>query len=78
MISYKQRSEQATNPALKKLFQIMDEKQTNLCVSADVTKQQELLDLADLNHFSSIIIEGDQQRISSTLARIHPWHTSRL
>ncbi|XP_004086983.1 uridine 5'-monophosphate synthase [Oryzias latipes] len=36
------------HPLASKLLQIMEEKQSNLCVSADVTSSEELLQLADL------------------------------
>ncbi|XP_027003918.2 uridine 5'-monophosphate synthase isoform X2 [Tachysurus fulvidraco] len=36
-----------THPVAKRLFTLMEEKRTNLCVSADVTHMQELLELAE-------------------------------
>ncbi|KAK2849641.1 hypothetical protein Q7C36_008424 [Tachysurus vachellii] len=36
-----------THPVAKRLFTLMEEKRTNLCVSADVTHTQELLELAE-------------------------------
>lgn len=47
MLTYKQRAEQCANPTAKRLLQLMDDKQTNLCVAADVITKKELLDLAD-------------------------------
>lgn len=35
------------HPLASKLLKIMEEKQSNLCVSADVTSSKELLQLAD-------------------------------
>lgn len=35
------------HPLASKLLTIMEEKQSNLCVSADVTSSEELLQLAD-------------------------------
>lgn len=35
------------HPLASKLLQIMEEKRSNLCVSADVTSSEELLQLAD-------------------------------
>ena len=42
---YSERAKITTNPAARELLQLMDEKKTNLSVSADVTTSQELLDL---------------------------------
>lgn len=47
-LSYSQRANSALNPAGKRLLKLMDEKQTNLCVNADVSSCQELLAFADL------------------------------
>lgn len=47
MLTYTQRAKQCTNPTAKRLFHLMDEKQTNLCVAADVITKKELLQLAD-------------------------------
>ncbi|HSW86409.1 MAG TPA: orotidine-5'-phosphate decarboxylase [Rhabdochlamydiaceae bacterium] len=47
MISYKERSSLSRHPAAKKLFALMDEKKTNLSVSADLTHAEELIQLAD-------------------------------
>lgn len=48
MLTYKQRAEQCTNPTAKHLLHLMDDKQTNLCVAADVITKKELLNLADV------------------------------
>ncbi|MCI4378811.1 hypothetical protein PGIGA_G00220570 [Pangasianodon gigas] len=37
----------STHPIAKRLFTLMEEKRTNLCVSADVTHTRELLELAE-------------------------------
>lgn len=46
-LSYKRRAELCTNPTAKRLFSLMEEKQTNLCVAADMTSSRELLKFAD-------------------------------
>jgi orotidine 5'-phosphate decarboxylase subfamily 1 len=43
-----ERMQQCRHPFAKKLIEIMQEKQTNVCVSLDVTTKAELLRLADL------------------------------
>ena len=43
---YKERAKTATHPIAKKLFHIMEEKKTNLCASADLTKAESVLNLA--------------------------------
>ena len=45
--TFKERAELCTHPLSKRLFTIMDQKQTNLALSADVTTAEELLALAD-------------------------------
>ena len=46
-LTYAQRADLTHNPVAKKLFTIMEKKQTNLAVAADVTSKAELLALAD-------------------------------
>ncbi|MCH9630963.1 MAG: Orotidine 5'-phosphate decarboxylase [Chlamydiia bacterium] len=46
-LTYEERIEHAVNPAAKKLFAIMGEKQSNLCFNPDVTKAADLLKFAD-------------------------------
>ncbi len=46
-MSYQDRAALVTNPAARRLFEIMPAKQTNLCVAADLTTKRELLELAD-------------------------------
>lgn len=45
--SYSQKAQSVLNPVAKHLFLLMEEKQTNLALSADVVKSQELLEIAD-------------------------------
>ena len=47
-LSYKERAGLVTNPVAKRIFDLMDDKKTNLALSADVTDCFELLRLADL------------------------------
>jgi uridine monophosphate synthetase len=46
--SYSERAHYCLAPLAKNLFQLMDDKQSNLGLSADVTSAAELLELADL------------------------------
>jgi uridine monophosphate synthetase len=46
--TYAERAHYCLSPIAKNLFQLMDEKKTNLALSADVTSAQQLLKLADL------------------------------
>lgn len=48
MHTYTDRAELTNNPTAKKLFALMDQKQTNLCHNPDVTSKEEFLRLADL------------------------------
>ena len=45
--TYSQRALKALNPVARKLLHLMDEKKTNLSVSADVTKASQLLQIAE-------------------------------
>lgn len=47
MLTYSQRAALCTNSAAKKLLELMDKKQTNLCLSADSTTKADLLALVD-------------------------------
>lgn len=47
MLSYTDRVQHTNNPTAQTLFRLLDEKQTNLCLAADVTAKAELLLLAD-------------------------------
>ncbi|MCH9626734.1 MAG: Orotidine 5'-phosphate decarboxylase [Chlamydiales bacterium] len=46
MLSYSQRAKESLNPAGQHLLRLMDEKQTNLALAADVTTSAELLHIA--------------------------------
>jgi len=46
MLSYSQRASYSLNPTGQHLLRLMDEKQTNLAIAADVTKAAELLHIA--------------------------------
>ncbi len=48
MLSYYKRACLTRHPLAQKLFKLMDEKRTNLCVALDVTSQKQLIELADL------------------------------
>lgn len=48
MLTYTKRGESSVNQTAKTLFNLMDNKQTNLCVAADVTSKADLLRLADI------------------------------
>ena len=47
-LSYLDRADKCTNPTAKKLLSLMDSKQTNLCLAADVITKEELLSLANI------------------------------
>ncbi|TAK76795.1 MAG: orotidine-5'-phosphate decarboxylase, partial [Gammaproteobacteria bacterium] len=46
-LSYTERANYCLSPLATRLFQLLDEKETNLALSADVTSAQTLLELAD-------------------------------
>jgi len=47
MKSYSERAKYSLNPVATRLFELMEQKQTNLSVALDVTEQAKLLELAD-------------------------------
>lgn len=47
-LTYQERAEHSANPTARRLFTLMEEKQTNLCLAADVTTSAELLALANV------------------------------
>lgn len=46
-LSYQERASKATHPKIKVLFELMEQKKSNLALAADVTQKKELLKLAD-------------------------------
>jgi orotidine 5'-phosphate decarboxylase subfamily 1 len=80
-LTYAARIPHAVNPASRALLRIMETKQTNLCLSADVTSSARLLRLADelgphiclLKTHVDILDDWDASVVSSlrTLARRH-------
>lgn len=47
MLTYSERAQRIKNPIAKKILEIVDTKQTNLCLAADIHTSAELLQLAD-------------------------------
>lgn len=47
-LSFKERALLTAHPLAQRLFNIMEEKRTNLCVAADLTRSSEVLQLADI------------------------------
>ena len=47
-IGYEARAQLSTHPLTKLLFKLMEQKQSNLCVAADLTRAEDILKLADL------------------------------
>lgn len=47
-LTYAERAQDCRNPIAASLFHLMEKKQSNLAVAVDVTRQEELLHLADL------------------------------
>jgi len=48
ILSYSERAQLATNPVAKKLFALMEEKETNLAFNPDVSSKEKFLKLVDL------------------------------
>lgn len=46
-LSYKERAVQSVHPLSKRLLNLMEDKQTNLCASVDLVRKQPLLELVD-------------------------------
>ncbi|KAG5329146.1 UMPS synthase, partial [Acromyrmex charruanus] len=47
-LSYSKRAKLTTNPLASKLLELMESKQTNLCLAADLTKMDAILELANV------------------------------
>ncbi|EGI60148.1 PREDICTED: uridine 5'-monophosphate synthase [Acromyrmex echinatior] len=47
-LSYSKRAKLTTNPLASKLLELMESKQTNLCLAADLTKMDAILELANI------------------------------
>lgn len=81
MLSYAERAALQTNPIGKKLFELIDQKQSNLALSADVIHKDELLHLANtlgpklclLKTHLDIIEDADQSLIDE-LVRLSEQH----
>ena len=54
--SFAKRAGLATNPMGRKLFEVREAKQSNLCVAADVGTAKELLELADKVYMPLVLV----------------------
>ena len=54
--SFAKRAGLATNPMGRKLFEVREAKQSNLCVAADVGTAKELLELADEVYIPLVLV----------------------
>lgn len=85
MLTYSQRAKLCQNPAAKRLLELMDSKQTNLCIAADVITKEKLLKIADelgseicvLKTHIDIIIDFDNDLIAQ-LQRLAEKHNFLL
>ncbi|TFY67795.1 hypothetical protein EVG20_g3813 [Dentipellis fragilis] len=70
--TYAQRAQKFENPAAKLLLETIEKKQTNLCVSVDVTKAADFLAIIDATHID-IIEDFDHSLIErlTTLSKKH-------
>lgn len=58
--SYAQRASRHPNPAARQLLEIIERKQTNLCVSVDVTAKADFLRIADVCGPFVCIVKADR------------------
>jgi len=84
-LPYEQRVAHAKNSMAKRLFQIMSDKKTNLCIAADLTDPTEILNLAEsvgphvcLFKTHVDIVEGFNDNFAKCLAGIAEKHSFLL
>ena len=65
--TYAERASSQVNSAAKRLLELMDRKQTNLCVSVDVTTTQEVLDIVKAVGPSVCMVKVSQSGSSQKL-----------
>ncbi|CAG7848844.1 Orotidine 5'-phosphate decarboxylase; AltName: Full=OMP decarboxylase; Short=OMPDCase; Short=OMPdecase; AltName: Full=Uridine 5'-monophosphate synthase; Short=UMP synthase [Serendipita indica DSM 11827] len=66
--TYGERSKNYTNPAARRLLEIMDRKKSNLCLSIDVTTTEKILNIVDATHVD--IIEDFSEEFITRLRQL--------